>query len=330
MTGGRASLSKSLSPTSTSRRAGLARFPRSSTDQTALCKSDLLINTITNSQNVPLRQPKGWDFLTGQRSSAYRAYIPASFVNTKGERLHIFCTKVVAFKLEFSHADGGNLRAQNVVIQTTGGSYSRKLLLPSNGIGLEDHLKEMGVEVLKHSPGVGENRVRPIITGPCTYVDYHAARSPPGCNMLSLELCKNLRYGAGWFVGTMAEGEIFGLSSLVSADGKPHALPKEHEDPSDPNSLPGFAVERLFDLKSALLLSKSRGRLRLRSTNPNDDPDCDMKHLTSPADYVALRSALRVTEQHANEMRVIGCHLENVHVPQSHDDAELDIISERL
>lgn len=43
-------------------------------------------------------------------------------------------------------------------------------------------------------------------------------------------------------LGTFVESEIFGISSLIGEDGTPLPHAKEHEDPSDPQNLPDFAV----------------------------------------------------------------------------------------
>lgn len=116
----------------------------------------------------------------------------------------------------------------------------------------------MGIEVVIHSPGVGAHLVSQpagsdlkLITCP--------ARPYLGRNVLQLsslplnvgyfrwpqtlisQFYKYLRHGAGWLLCTTIEVEIFGMSSLIQADGKP-AFSAHTKDPFDPRNRPDFAV----------------------------------------------------------------------------------------
>ena len=56
------------------------------------------------------------------------------------------------------------------------------------------------------------------------------------------EVYNYLRHGAGWFLCTLAEVEIFGLSSVVQPDGKVTPLSEEQLNPYNPENLPDFCV----------------------------------------------------------------------------------------
>ncbi|KAI0061445.1 alcohol oxidase [Artomyces pyxidatus] len=294
---------------------------------------------------------------SGYRSSAFRAYLPQEYVQTVGDHLHI-CTKTAATRLKFATDAHDKLRAIAVEIEQgprkrtvkarreivlTCGALSTPKLLLLSGVGPQDHLREMGIPVVLNSPGVGESLQDHVIVATCY-------NSPFADSLLSLfrspttfvrELYKYLRYGRGWLLGTFVETEVFGISSLVGADGKPHALRKEHEDSHDPKNLPDFGVlacpiaanpsnpdadrsKGLFALNVGLFKSQSYGRLRLRSRDPYAHPACEMRYLTAPADLAAIRAGLRVSQQLAREICAGGYELTAFQTPVASDDATLD------
>jgi choline dehydrogenase-like flavoprotein len=147
----------------------------------------------------PLEPSIGWNKLhytiavDGTRHSSFRAYLPPTFVNSMKHRLHI-CTRGVAGKLAFSRQPDARLRADSVEVLSVDGRHHRiikarreiilscgalgtpKVLLlrfvglnlnlprqtqyPScSGVGPKEHLEAMGIEVVRHSPGVGAHLV---------------------------------------------------------------------------------------------------------------------------------------------------------------------------
>lgn len=62
----------------------------------------------------------------GTRSSSFRAYLPASFVNHASEQLHI-CTETVARKLHFSPSDEGLITVTGVELEAVHGKKSRTI-----------------------------------------------------------------------------------------------------------------------------------------------------------------------------------------------------------
>lgn len=60
--------------------------------------------------------------------------------------------------------------------------------------------------------------------------------------VLVRELYNYLRYGTGWFLGTIVELEVFGSSSLVGESGQVKPVPKERTDLSDPEDIPDIAI----------------------------------------------------------------------------------------
>lgn len=299
----------------------------------------------------------------GTRQSAHRAYLPRDFTQSHRGNLHI-CTKTMATRvgtektadgdlrarsLELQNTDNGNTRtisARREIILTCGTLHTPQLLLLS-GIGPQDHLQDLGIDLVKHLPGVGEHvQDHMLLTTSynCPMADslWSMARQPL---TLLKQVYNYLRYGTGWFIGTFVEVEIFAKSSLIQADGKPLSLSDEFLDSYNPSNLPDFGVmvtpisdpnepganksKGFLGLIAALLLSKSYGTIRLASTDPQAHPVCDMNYLSSPDDWVALRAALRVTVAVANEMRAEGYPLDDILVPGGSSDEALDDIIRR-
>ncbi|KAJ6594821.1 hypothetical protein B0H19DRAFT_1009819 [Mycena capillaripes] len=312
----------------------------------------------------PLEPSVGWNKMQfaidadGTRQSAFRAYLPKTVGSALVRQLDI-CTKAIAGKLAFSRQSNGQLRVDSVEIHSLDGRQVRvvrarreivlacgaletpKVLLLS-GVGPEEHLVSMGIEIVKHSPGVGshlQDHVWVATSYNCPLYDSMWAMFRRPHTLIS-QLYKYLRYGTGWLLFTTVEVEIFGMSSLIHGDGKPDPHSSKNTDPFDLRNQPDFAVltcgiadprgsgvdrsKGFFGLNCALLKAKSSGRVLLRSRDPKMDPICEMQYLTSPEDWAALRASIRVSVALAQQMRADGYALDDVKVPSALDDPTLD------
>jgi choline dehydrogenase len=248
----------------------------------------------------PLEPSIGWNKMQfalgrdGSRQSAFRAYLPARIIASLARHLHI-CTRAVGGRVIFSRGDS-KLRAKALEVYSVDGHHVRvvqarceivltcgalatpqllmlRSVLSSNfningtqltsnhsGVGPEEHLQQMGIEVIRHTPGVGTHLV-------CRHITIHSFElninqqdhvyvptsynCPLSDSMWALirspltllaQLYKYLRYGAGWFLCMAVEVEIFGMSSLIDAYGTPAPATTQTKDPFDPNNIPDFAV----------------------------------------------------------------------------------------
>ncbi|KAJ6594819.1 hypothetical protein B0H19DRAFT_1247461 [Mycena capillaripes] len=227
---------------------------------------------------------------------------------------------------------------------------AQTLLKFTSGVGPEEHLEKMGIEVIRNTPGVGTHLQDHIFVRTsyhCPLADSLWALILKPWKLIA-ELFKYLWRGTGWFLCTSAEVEIFGMSSLIDADGEPKAASAQDKDPFNPDNRPDFAVmatnmadpmspgitnrfKGLFGTNSVLLKAESRGQVRLRSRDPLQNPLCEMRYLTHPKDWSALRTALRVSVQLGRQMRANGYALEDVEAPRTLDDETLDAyIRERV
>ncbi|KAJ7204774.1 hypothetical protein GGX14DRAFT_368399 [Mycena pura] len=312
----------------------------------------------------PLEPSIGWNKMQftvdedGSRHSAFRAYLPKSVAISMAPRLHI-CTRAVAGKMAFFKRSNGQLHVDSIEVHSANGRHIRvvkakleivlacgalqtpKILLLS-GVGPEDHLQKMGIDVVRHSPGVGahlQDHVWVATSYNCPLYDSMWAmfRRP---QTLVGQLYKYIRHGAGWLLCTTVEVEIFGMTSLIGANGKPDALSAQNKNSFDPENRPDFAVltcgiadprgpgidrsKGFFGLNCALLKAKSHGNVFLRSTDPMQNPICEMNYLTAPEDWAAIRASLRVSVALAHQMRADGYDLGDVKVPGALDDVTLD------
>ncbi|KAK7055320.1 FAD/NAD-P-binding domain-containing protein [Favolaschia claudopus] len=336
----------------------------------AQAASDIGFKPIAD-MHSPLQPYIGWNKMQyilgadGSRQSSFRTYLPKDFVNAT-RNLHI-CTNAITARLQFSkHVGGASLRADSVEIQSTDGNLTRVVaakreivlacgafgspqVLLLSGIGPEEHLKNMGIEIIRQSPGVGANLqdhvfVRTVYN--CPLQDSFALVVKQPWLMLR-ELFKYLFYGTGWFLCTPVEVEIFGKASHIGPDGKPTAASAQDQDPSSPHNRPDFAVmtvpmaepdtpgidpsKGLFGQTIGIMKAESRGQVTLRSRNPTDNPVCEMRYLSHPDDWHTLRTAMRVSAQLCRQMQANGYPLEAAMVPSALDDETLDAyIRERV
>ncbi|KAI6124282.1 hypothetical protein EV401DRAFT_1856874, partial [Pisolithus croceorrhizus] len=234
-----------------------------------------------------------------------------------------------------------NVRAKCEVILCCGALRTPQLLLLS-GVGPKKHLQEMNVDVVLDSPGVGEHLQDHLIvpTGyDCPLFDsLWAMIIRP--TILIRELYNYLRYGSGWFLGTLVELDTFFLSSLVEKDGRVKSISREREDPFNAGNIPDIAIlpcsisdpsaegtdkwRGLFGFNPTLLKVTSRGSLHLHSLDPRDAPLCKLNYLNTPKDRVAMRAGLRLSAEIARQMCNAGYPLKETSVSKSLEDVDLD------
>ncbi|KAJ7459456.1 hypothetical protein B0H11DRAFT_2316748 [Mycena galericulata] len=296
----------------------------------------------------PLEPSIGWNKMQftvdrdGTRQSAFRAYLPHSVAESMTSHLHI-CTRAVAGKLEFSKQSNGQLRAESIEVHSVDGRHvrivkaNREIVLSCGALGTPKllllRLRSNASFLFK------QDHIWVATSYNCPISDSMWAMFRRPQTLIS-QLYKYIRHGAGWFLCTTVEVEVFGMSSLIHADGSPDAVSAQDKDSFDPNNRPDFAVmtcgiadprgpgidrsRGFFGLNCALLSVKSRGSVFLRSRDPMDHPVCEMNYLTSPEDWAALRASLRVSVALARQMRTDGYALDDVKVPIALDDATMD------
>jgi choline dehydrogenase len=234
----------------------------------------------------------------GRRCSAAAAYLaPARRRANLEIRTHCLVTRIVfagtrAIGVEFRQR--GSLErvlVEREVLLAAGAVGSPQLLLLS-GIGPAEHLRQMGLPVVAHSPDVGRNLQDHLdfctlsrCTQPITY-DFTRLQ----------ELGVALRYfltHSGPGVSNIAEAGAFARSRLAP-DFRPdlqlHFVPAQLDDHGR-NRLPGHG----FTVHACMLRPRSRGTITLRSTRPEDPPRIQPGYLTAAGDLEVLLEGIRLS-----------------------------------
>ena len=237
----------------------------------------------------------------GLRMSASRAYLRSAADRPNLEvRTGCYTTRLLfegrrAVGVEFlRRGRTQRVRAEREVILSAGSIGSPRLLMLS-GVGNADALRRIGVDVVAHRPGVGENLqdhldtgvkmtcVQPISDTPCLRLHRKALiglrwlffRTGPGATN---------HFEVGGYVRSRPElaqpdFAIWFIPLLVHSDGSRLTHPHGYQ------------------ATVVLLRPKSRGYVRLRSKDPQVPPEIFCNYLGEPDDLVQLREGLRIVRE---------------------------------
>ena len=237
----------------------------------------------------------------GLRMSASRAYLRSAADRPNLEvRTGCYTTRLLfegrrAVGVEFRHRGRRRrVRAEREVVLSAGSIGSPRLLMLS-GVGNADALRRIGVDVIAHRPGVGENLqdhldtgvkmtcVQPISDTPCLRLHRKALiglrwllfRTGPGATN---------HFEVGGYVRSRPElaqpdFAVWFIPLLVHSDGSRLAHPHGYQ------------------ATVVLLRPKSRGYVRLRSKDPQVPPEIFCNYLGEPDDLVQLREGLRIVRE---------------------------------
>jgi choline dehydrogenase len=156
------------------------------------------------------------------------------------------------------------------VILSAGTIGSAQLLLLS-GIGPRAHLADVGIDVVAHVPGVGLN----LHDHPLSQVAYRPSRQlPPSINNHS--------------------GAIGLVRSNPALDG-PDLMLLFSDFPTYGPALPG--PDGVYAIVFSSMLPRSRGTVRLRSSNPAARPLIDPNYYGDPGDVDVMAAGLRIVRE---------------------------------
>lgn len=181
------------------------------------------------------------------------------------------------------------VRAEREVIVSAGVIGSAQLLLLS-GIGPADELRAAGVDVTLDLPGVGKN-LHDHLMVPLRYL----ATKDTGHRSTATHFFKGMLdeylFGRGWFGKTFLEGGAFVKSdaSQPIPDLQFHSIPWAYPEPNDDGPAePTISKEHSFTILPGIIYPKSRGEVRLRSTDPTQAPAIDPRYFEDDADVKTL------------------------------------------
>lgn len=197
-------------------------------------------------------------------------------------------------------------RASAEIILSAGAIGSPQLLMLS-GVGPADHLRYHGIDVKVDLPGVGEN-LHDHLFVPISFRSKHSLHKGTAGHFIK-GILKEYLFGNGWFGRTVFEAGAF----VKTNPDEPipnlqlHSLPLGYPDPNqDGPGRPYIDTGRCLTMLVTLIYPKSRGTLRLASSDPNAAPLIDPNYFADPADKQVLIDGLRLVREIVKKDPVAG------------------------
>ena len=237
----------------------------------------------------------------GRRWSAANAYLRPAMRRANLKVLtHALATRIVfegkrAVALEYTHGGASHrVRVARELI-LSGGPINSPQLLKLSGVGPAAELREHGIEVVQHLPGVGENLQDHL------EFYFQVASKEPITLYSSIDNLSRALIGARWLLrkdGLGATNHFETCGFIRSRPGVPYPDIQYHFLPMavsyDGSSL---AQEHGFQAHVGPMRSKSRGSVRLRSREPLDKPRILFNYMSDPEDWVEMRACVRLTRE---------------------------------
>ena len=238
----------------------------------------------------------------GERWSTARAYLDPVrrksnlTIKTEAQAQHLVFdgnrASGVVYKDRSGNAVTANARKE--VILSAGAVGSPHILMLS-GIGPADHLVDMGIKVLLDLPGVGQN-----LNDHPDFVLKFKCRQPVTFWPKTKPLAK-LAAGIQWLMtrrGIVASNLFEGLGCIRSGPGveypdlqiiiSPIAVDDATWEPLQ---------EHAFQIHVGLMRAHSRGKIELRSADPNDPPSILVNYLKDGRDRELMRKGIRLVRE---------------------------------
>ncbi|MEZ0282260.1 MAG: choline dehydrogenase [Methyloceanibacter sp.] len=259
---------------------------------------------VTEDMNGYQQEGLGWMDMTtykGRRWSAARAHLrPAERRGGVEVRTRALVTRVVfegrrAVGVEY--LKGGRLatvRVRREVI-LSGGAINSPQVLMLSGIGNADALKALGISVIQHLPGVGENLQDHIEA----YVQY-ACKQPITLYSATNPLAK-LKIGVEWILtgkglgGTNhfeSGGFIRSEAGVLHPDLQYHFLPMAVS--YDGSSA---AAGHGYQAHIGPMRPTSRGFVKLKSADPREHPRVLFNYMQTEQDRREMRAGIKLTRE---------------------------------
>lgn len=248
-----------------------------------------------------------FSFRKGMRTSSATAFLdPAKARRNLTILTHALATRIlfedrIATGIEYRRA--GKLmtaRARREVI-LSGGSVNTPLLLELSGVGDGARLKHHGIEVVHHSPMVGENLQDHVFTG-FTY-----RTSIPTLNDRINTWPKMILQGAR-YVLTRSGPLTFGINQggafvrtraeELRPDAQLYFIPLSFQSPAK-GKPKGLKAHRFsgMTINASPCRPESRGAVHIRSANPDDTPIIHRNYLATENDMRVMVDSLRLADE---------------------------------
>ncbi|MCX7036506.1 MAG: GMC family oxidoreductase N-terminal domain-containing protein [Proteobacteria bacterium] len=241
----------------------------------------------------------------GQRSSVARAYLRSVMhrsnlvIRTDALTHRVLIANGRATGVQY-HCDGQlqTAHAQREVV-VCGGAYNTPQLLMLSGIGPADELRALGIEPVVDLPGVGRN-----LSDHPNILNEYELREHIGLTPY-LRMDRAAFNAARWFVdhggpmayaGSTANVFVRSLPGLPQPDLQLTCLPVSNHAKLWTPLLQRKPTARLT-VRIGHLQPRSRGWVKLRSTNPADAPLIQMNVFQDPYDLEAMVRGLKLSRE---------------------------------
>ena len=235
--------------------------------------------------------------VAGVRQSAALTYLTAARNRTNfAIRSGVLVDRVV---FDGNHAVGVCLAGSTEMIESdrvilAAGAFGSPAVLMRSGLGPADHLKTMGITLLRDLPGVGQNLCDHILLA-LHYTAPSGSKDVPGCQtMLTLQ---SSNFSGGHDL------QIF-----------PWTI-----SPAEPGESP------IVEIYVALMKPLSRGSLRLSAIDLTAPPVIDLGFFTDPGDMPRVIHAVRVARRLALTPPLSGVALQELFPGPQITDATADL-----
>lgn len=260
----------------------------------------------TDDMNGYQQEGVGWMDMTihkGKRWSAASAYLrPALKRQNLKTEVKVLVSKILfdknkAIGLEYEQNGQKKQVFANKEVILSGGSINSPQLLMLSGIGNADDLKKLGIPVVQHLPGVGENlqdHLEVYVQQACTQpITLYTAQWKFPHNMIKI--------GLQWFTTFTGDGATAHLESggfIRSRPGVEHPDIQYHFLPStvyDHGRVNGD--QHAYQVHVGTMRPTSRGYLKLKSNNPRDHPKIVANYLSTERDIIDMRVCIRLSRE---------------------------------
>ncbi len=237
----------------------------------------------------------------GQRWSAARAHLrPAQKRGGVEVKSKCLVTRILfegrrAVGVEYSH--GGRLQSARAVREViiSGGAINSPQILMLSGIGNADELRNLGIPVVQHLPGVGENLQDHIEA----YVQFEC-KQPISLYSATNPLAK-LKIGIEWILtgkGLGATNHFESGGFIRSAPGVVHPDLQYHFLPMAV-SYDGSSAAKGHGFQAHIgpMRPTSSGFVKLKSADPREHPRVLFNYMKTEQDRKEMRAGIRLTRE---------------------------------
>lgn len=247
----------------------------------------------------------------GVRHSVFHEYLRRAYkhknlsimVHAKVEKIEFNEDKEATSVIVSTKSQSCRVHAKREIILSAGAIHSPHILKLS-GVGDEGELQSVGINLLHHSPGVGEN-LFDHMNFPL-FVSINETASVTKSKILSTaEIYRYLIEGCGVLSSTAVIGTgrlddygmiLFGMGS-VDEEAFKHVANLATETFRAFFPLYANSDQEGFTALSTCFLPKSRGTVKLNSTDTKGDPLIDPRYLSHDVDMICSRNAVKLSQR---------------------------------